>query len=341
MYSMSSDLARRATARDVATLADVSVATVSLVVNGKALGRVTPETQERVRDAIRQLDYHVNSTASSLARGTRDTVAFVAPDPTNPFFALVLEGIAAELDGSFSLSMLMPTRGDDYDSATVRRALAGDLAGLVLASPGPTLLDSVALTCPTILMDSGGTRAGMVSVDLDVASAAAELADHLVGLGHRRVAYVGIGRDKATLQHRREALRAELESRGAGLSVPDLSLPRMATEVALEEALVTLPAWLEAGVTAVVCGDDLLAFGVLQAARRLDIPVPGALSVASFNNLPFAAMVDLTTVDLGARELGSAAGRALSGLLGSRSVQQVTTIPTGLVVRGSTGAVAG
>ena len=340
---MSPTPAPRATARDVAQLVGVSVATVSLVANGKAAGRVTPQTRERVLAGIRQLDYRVNTTASALAQGRRETVAFVSPDPTNPFFSLVLEGIVAELDDSFSLTVLVPNHGDDYDPSTVQRALAGDLAGLVLASPGRTLLDSIAPTCPTILLDSGETRVDMASVDLDVETAGIQLADHLVGLGHRRVAYVGVGRDKATLQHRREALHEQLVLRGADLAVPDLTLQRMTTAVALDAALDALPRWIDAGITAVVCGDDLLAYGVLQAARRLGIDVPKTLSVAGFNDLPYSAMVSpaLTSVDLSARELGASAGRAMNGMLLGTAPAGRATLRARLIARESTAAARG
>lgn len=335
---MTRDLTRRATARDVAQLAEVSVATVSLIANGKSAGRVTPETERRVRAAIEQLDYRVNTTASSLARGHRDTVAFVSPDPTNPFYSLVLDGIVSVLDDSLSLTILVPRHGDDYDPSTVQRALAGDLAGLVLASPGRTLLDSIAPTCPTILLDSGEVRPGMSNMDLDVQAAGIGLADHLVGLGHHRVAYVGVGRDKATLQHRRDALHDQLVARGAGLAVPDLLVPRMTTASALDSALELLPAWVRAGVTAVVCGDDLLAYGVLQAAERLGIAVPAQLSVAGFNDLPYSAMVtpSLTSVDLSARELGARTGLTLNGMLLGSEPPTSETLRTRVVVRNST-----
>ena len=314
---MTRELTRRATARDVAQLAEVSVATVSLIANGKSAGRVTPETERRVRAAIEQLDYRVNTTASALARGKRDTVAFVSPDPANPFFAMVLDGLVSALNESLSLTILWPRRGDDYDPSTVQRALAGDLAGLVLAHPDSTLLDSISPTCPTILLDSGQTRAGMSSMELDVEAAGVALADHLVGLGHHRVAYVGVGRDKPTLHHRREALHDQLRARGASLSVDDLAVARMTTQSALDGALDALPGWIAAGVTAVACADDLLAYGVLQAAARLGISVPGQLSVAGFNDLPYSAMVtpSLTSVDLSARELGVRTGLALNEML--------------------------
>ena len=335
---MTPELSRRATARDVAELAVVSVATVSLVANGKSAGRVTPETERRVRDAIATLDYRVNTTASALALGRRDTVAFVAPDPTNPFFSLVLDGIVSVLDDSLSLTILVPRHGADYDPSTVHRALAGDLAALVLASPARTLLDGIAPTCPTILLDSGETRPGMSSMDLDVVAAGVGLADHLVGLGHTRVGYAGVGRDKATLQHRRDALHDQLIARGASLAVEDLVIPGMAIQSAFDSALETLPSWLDAGVTAVVCGDDLLAYGLLAAAAQLGIAVPQQLSVAGFNDLPYSAMVvpSLTSVDLSARELGARAGRTLNGILLGAELPVIETLRTRLVARDST-----
>ncbi len=335
---MTRDLTRRATARDVAKLAEVSVATVSLIANGKSAGRVTPETEQRVRSAIQQLDYRINTTASALARGRRDTVAFVSPDPANPFFSLVLDGLASALDESLSLTILWPRHGDDYDPSTVQRALAGDLAGLVLASPGATLLDTISPTCPTILLESGETRAGMASMDLDVEAAGTGIADHLVGLGHRRVGYLGVERDRSTLNHRRDAVERQLQSRGAALSVPDLMVQRMTTQSAYDAALPLLGRWVADGVTAVVCADDLLAYGVLRAAHELDIPVPGTLSIAGFGNLPYSSMVapSLTSVDLSARELGVRAGNSLNGMLLGSDPAPNETLRTTVVGRNST-----
>src|SRR5579863_6870782 len=145
---------RRATARDVARLADCSVATVSLIVNGKSLGRVNAKTEERVWEAVRQLDYRVNSTASALARGVPNTVAMVCPDPTNPFFALVLNGVMSGLGDVLTLNLVAPNGGEDYGPLTVQRAMAGDIAGLILASPGQLLFGDLVPTCPVIVLEA-------------------------------------------------------------------------------------------------------------------------------------------------------------------------------------------
>jgi DNA-binding LacI/PurR family transcriptional regulator len=327
-----------ATARDVALAAGVSTATVSLVVNDKADGRVTPETRERVWAAIRDLDYRVHVAASRLATGNPGTVVFVSPDPTNPFFSMLLDGLLDGLDESLSLSLAAPRGGDDYDPLTVRRAQTSDTAALVLASPGDELVRSLRPVRPTVLIDAGVRVTGMSGIDIDVVDGGRLLADHLVSLGHRRLAYLTVDRDKRTLRRRRDSLGARLRERGAEFSVPDTGVARMAMEPAYRAALAALDGWRAAGVTAVVCADDLLAFGVLRATQELGLAVPADLSIAGFNDVPYAAMVtpSLTTVDLRARELGHGTAVLLSELLTGADPSWGELTPR-LQVRESTG----
>jgi DNA-binding LacI/PurR family transcriptional regulator len=330
---------RRATARDVAKIADCSVATVSLIVNGKSMGRVNPATEERVWRVVRQLDYRVNSTASALARGTPNTVAMVCPDPTNPFFASVLDGVMSGLGEQLTLNLITPNGGEDYGSTTVQRAMAGEIAGLILASPGQFLFEGVKPTCPVIVLDAEGQYKDYVTFDLDIAAASRDLASHLGELGHRRVAYVGLERDKETLLHRREKLRSELLSRGADLVVPDIMVRRLSVEAAHDAILASWDTLTSAEVTAVVCGDDLLAYGFGTAAKEKDISIPADVSLASFNNLPYSAMMSpsLTSVDLSARELGVHAISALRSQLEQHEEPTSDMLPSRLVIRESTG----
>ncbi len=331
---------RPVTAREVAARAGCSTATVSLVVNGKADGRVTAAKQEQVWAAVRELDYRVHTAASRLATGNPGNVVFVSPDPTNPFFSLLLEGLLEGLDDRLSLSLVAPRGGDDYDSPTVRRAQSGDAAALVLASPGDDVVRDLRTGRPVILIDAGVRLDGASSIDVDVAEAGRLLANHLVDLGHRRVAYVGVNRDKRTLRRRREHLSAQLRERGAQLVAPDLAVARMTMDAAHRAALASLDRWIQAGVTAVVCADDLLAFGVLRAARDRGISVPAELSIAGFNDMPYAGMVSpsLTSVDLRARDLGRGTAALLTELFDDGRVTS-TVISPGLKVRESTGPV--
>ena len=329
------------TARDVAEAVGVSAATVSLVVNGKSAGRVTAETEERVWAAVRELDYRVHAGASRLASGRPGTVVFVSPDPTNPFFSLLLDGLLAGLDDRFALSVVAP-RGDDYDTATVRRAQAGDVAALVLVAPGDDIIRSLSSARPTVLIDAGARIPGMSGMNVDVREAGRLLADHLTGLGHRTLAYVGLDRPRQTFRRRRAALEQRLAEQGASFPVPDTIVGRMSMDAAQTAASSALDDWLAAGVSAIVCADDLLAFGVLRALGERGIEVPGRLSVAAFNDTAYAAIVtpSLTSVDLRARELGRGTAVLLRELLDGASPSWAEVAPR-LVARESTGPPSG
>jgi LacI family transcriptional regulator len=331
---------RRATARDVAERAGCSASTVSLVFNGKDAGRVSPHMRGLIHAAAAELGYRVNTTASALARGQLDSIGFVGPDPTNPFFSMVLEGLTRGLTSAFSLTVLMPEGGADYSLTTVQRALAGNLAGLVLASPGTEFLSSFVPTCPTVVLDAGGSAGAMPSIDLDVRSAIGEMAAYLAGLGHERVAYVGVSRQtKASLEHRREELQAGLVRHGARLAVGDLMLGGLSIDDAFGAFVTVWPAWSEAGVTAVVCGDDLHAYGVLRAARSLGLDIPGDLSLVGFNDLPYSELTApaLSTVDLSATRLGAEAAALLHTYIRTGRAPASRTLPGAFVIRGSTG----
>lgn len=333
-----SEKRRVATARDVAERVGVSTATVSLVVNGKAEGRVTAATEQRVWAAVRELDYRVHAGASRLASGNPGNVVFVSPDPTNPFFSLLLEGLLDGLDARLSLNLAAPRGGDDYDPAAVRRALSGDVAGLVLASPGDEALRELRPGRPTVVIDSGSRPDGIASIDVDIPAAARMLAEHLAELGHRRLAYVGVDRAKPTLRKRREQLGRLLGARGAFFAVPDVAVERMSMDDAHQAASAVVESWRDAGVTAVVCADDLLAFGTVRAARERGLTVPGDLSVAGFNDMPYAGMVtpSLTSVDLRARDLGRGTALLLHEVIWGKGPSRAQLQPR-LSVRESTG----
>jgi LacI family transcriptional regulator len=331
---------RRATARDVAERAGCSPSTVSLVFNGKDAGRVSPQMRGLIHAAAAELGYRVNTTASALARGQLEAIGFVGPDPTNPFFSMVLEGLTQGLRSAFSLTVLMPEDGEDYNLTTVQRALAGNLAGLVLATPGTEFLDSFVPTCPTVVLDAGGTAGSLPSVDLDVRSAILEMSGYLAALGHERVAYVGVSRQKkVSLQHRREELQAGLLGHGSRLAVGDLMLDGLTIDDAFQAFVRVWPAWSAAGVTAVVCGDDLHAYGVLRAARSLGLDIPGELSLVGFNDLPYSELTGpaLSTVNLFATRLGTEAAALLHAYILTGRAPASTTLPSAFVVRGSTG----
>jgi LacI family transcriptional regulator len=330
----------RATLRDVAERVGCSVSAVSLVVNDRDGGRITPALRSRITRAIAELDYRPNGNARELATRRSTTVALVCPDVRNPFFADLFHGLTEVVGARFTVQLVLGGLGSDYDLDTVRAAQGGTIAGLVLANPAVDLLAGFSATCPTVLVDSpsGSDLFGSVSrVDLDLDGASAALASHLADLGHRRVAYLDLARAKDTFAIRRALL-------GSGLAAREGSLVSAATadEITVSAGraafLAAWPDWRDAGVTAIVCADDVLAYGVLLGARELGVAVPGTLSVAGFNDIPYSRLVEpsLTTVRFDAEGLGREAGvRLLAAIDGG--LPESLVIPTTLEVRASTG----
>ncbi len=177
----------------------------------------------------------------------------------------------AGLGEVLTLNLVAPSGGEDYGPLTVQRAMSGDIAGLILASPGQMLFGDFAPTCPVIVLDAEGQYNEFVTINLDIASAAHDLATHLVDLGHRRVAYVGLERDKETLLHRRDELRSELRARGADFVVPDVMVKQLSMAAAHDAIVAQWSLFANADVTAVICGDDLLAYGFVTAAKERNV----------------------------------------------------------------------
>src|SRR4051794_30677707 len=182
--------ARRITAAMVADRAGVSTATVSLVANGKTRGRVSDESVERVRKAIAELGYVVDSVGSSLSKGVSSIVILVAPDIANPFYARMVAGARESLGGDYQLLLHVADPGGLPLADDVRRLLALRPAGLLVDAPDARFLEDLSAATPMVLLDAPGLESKWPSVNLDVAHGAQELAAHLAQMGHRQVAYL-------------------------------------------------------------------------------------------------------------------------------------------------------
>lgn len=330
---------RRATAAMVAERAGVSTATVSLVVNDKSRGRVSAANEARVLQAIHDLGYVVDGIGSSLSRGVSSTVIMVAPDISNPFFANVIAGVRSALGQDYQLLLSVTDAGRFPSAADTRRLLSLRPAGLLVDAPDEAFLEELSAPDPLVLLDAPGLGDRFAAVNLDVAHGARELAGHLAATGHRRVAYIDGITGTATFELRRTAFMAAAAE--LGLEVPPAAQLATTIDVGVvaTEFAGVWPTWEQAGVTAVVCATDTHAYGVLQEARVAGVPVPGALAVAGFDDLPFSRTSNpsLTSVHLPGEELGRRAAEQLRRLMAGEVLQeQQLTLASSLVVRGST-----
>lgn len=331
------------TAADVAAEVGVSPATVSLVVNDKARGRVSTATQALVRDSIARLGYHVDIGAQGLATGLRHTISLITPDLADPFFAQVAMGVARTLGGRYQLVLVVAGGSDAPAGRWLDEVLALRVDGMLLDSTAAMLMGRHRPPCPVVILDAPGPIDGdELRVDFDLAAGADALAAHLVGLGHRRFAYLDWVGDSPTFALRRAHFTSGVRARLGS----DASIRHARSRVELDDAERVLrsawPAWQADGVTAVICATDLQAYGVVRGARGLGLAIPGSVSVAGFNDLEFSAVVDppLTSVALPAYDLGSRSAELLVRRLERRPVGSPRIVlPTTLRARSSTGPV--
>lgn len=158
----------RVTATQVARHAGVSVATVSLVVNGKHRGRVSPANVDKVRRSIAELGYVVDRVASSLSKGSSDLVILIAPDISNPFFAGVIAGIKQVLGDRYQLLVSVTDDGNLPRAQEIRASLEFRPAALLVFAPAQSFVDEVRGAAPMVLIDAPGMEHIGPTINIDI-----------------------------------------------------------------------------------------------------------------------------------------------------------------------------
>ncbi|MGV9314476.1 LacI family DNA-binding transcriptional regulator [Streptomyces sp. NPDC003691] len=328
--------ASRPTSRDVARAAGVSQATVSLVLGGKWRGRVSERTADAVRGAAREIGYRPNLAARSLRLGRTRTALLVVPALTNEFFARVYTG-AASVAAEHGFGVVVYPAPDVTEQArdpfaSARAALDGVIASSMATEALRALHDS---GLPLVMLDSDpADRTAAARVNMRIADGMRGIADHLLGLGHRRFLHLASEVPSWTFDVRARAL-AEALGATPGTSVRTVRAPLAVDPArAAAEAALRGPGPLP---TAIVCDGDMQAAGVCKAVRRLGLRVPGDISVTGFDDLTLATALEpeLTTVALPAERVGERGMAALLAVLdGDRPPGG--DLPVEVVVRGST-----
>jgi DNA-binding LacI/PurR family transcriptional regulator len=335
---------------DVAALAGVSVQSVSNFTNGR-FARLSDDTCRRIEDAIRELGYQVNNSARGLRSSRTNTIGFLVLDDSlrfvaDPLTALYLAGIAdSARDHGYSVlvhaaahtgdhsEFIRPISENRVDAVCVllsgARTLRRDvLRRLDLSGIEHVVFDEVAVT-------KTSPRAHVVRADQ--AGGASALVDHLVAVGHRRIAFIAARTPWAVVEQRYDAYRRALRRHGLDHD-PEICLFEAGWEPTGAESMVRTLLEHETPPTAVMCGSDLLAIGAIDAARSLGRRVPDDLAVCGFDDFDVSAHVSpaLTTVSVPAWEMGRVAATTLIGVLDGTIVEPTTTtLPTALQVRRS------
>jgi DNA-binding LacI/PurR family transcriptional regulator len=329
---------------DVARLAGVSTATVSRALRG--LPMVSAETRERVAAAASALGYVASPSASRLAGGRTGAVAVVVPRITRWFFSTVVEAAEETLHSSgwdlllYNLGGREQARRRLFDTHALHKRV--DAVMLVATPLAPEDCAEVAgLRLPGVTVSSGTPVPDWPSIRIDDVLAARSGTEHLIELGHTRIAHLsGDPRDELAFRthvDRRDGYESAM--RAAGLELDDgLQVEEEFTIAGGERATRILLARVDPP-TAIFAACDEMAMGALRALRDARLRVPDDVSVIGIDNHDLSAVLGLTTVAQPAAEQGRLAAVALlSAMLGEvGAVAGAQILPTRLVVRDSTG----
>ena len=318
------------TIHDVARRAGVSVTTVSRALTQPDLLR--PTTRERVLKAAHKLAYHPNRAARSLITGQTGNIGIVVPDLSNPFYPAVVRGIQLRAHQAGYSVFLADSNEDGAAEENLVHMMAKQVDGVIVCAPfaRDTALRRLSEATSLVLVNR---RCGAIpAVLMDIASGMREVVSHLWRLGHRKVAYLS-GPHGAWSN--RERLRGLHDAAGRlAIRLIELGPFEPKFEAGIEGANLAL----EAGATAVVAYNDLMALGVLSRYAARGVVVPRDVSVVGFDDVLFASMSapPLTTVSMPMEAAGSAAVEVLLALGSKKVADRRRALATRLIVRETT-----
>lgn len=328
------------TIHDVAQRAGVSVATVSRWLAGRNI-----RSTDAVRHAVEELGYRPNAAARSLKTGRQGTIGVVVPDITNPFFSAIVKGLERAIpDGTFRMLLASSDESADRE-AEILVDLTGRVDGFVLAPANEQ--DRAPLTLrqagvPIVLLDREGTGSELYDVVLvDNIGGARTAAEHLLELGHRRIAMINGPDDTTPGRERREGFVGGLAAAGVHVDpAHDLTGDfREASGHALTRSLLDRVA----PPTALFTANNQMTIGALKALRDRSVAVPDALSIIGFDDVPMGSLLQppLTCITRGDEEQGELAMTLLLERLngGGSDTPQRIVLPARLQIRGSTAGV--
>jgi DNA-binding LacI/PurR family transcriptional regulator len=333
------------TIREVAKRAGVSLQTVSNVINGRTT-QMGEETRNRVLQVIQELDYHPNAHARGLRSQRTSTISFFTVDPSarflsDPFHVAILSGMADTLREQEYCLLVQAMNPDDPVATFLQLYQQRRFDGAVIHLSGSQedrvqyLAKLDKSNCPFVLIEEKAQGPRHACVLADNREGAERAVHYLLTKGHTKVAFLMPERSWPAVEERVAGYQAALRAhrlpgaRRWTVEGERIELARSAVEAALAR---------EPGYTAVLCANDVLALGAIQAARALGRRVPEDMAIIGFDDFDFAQHVDppLTTVALPTYDMGRRAADLLVGYLRDGSFAEAETVfPTTLILRQS------
>jgi LacI family transcriptional regulator len=325
------------TMQDVARRAGVSIATASRVLN--EVSTVNPDLAERVRVAMRELDYRPNAVARNLRRNQSSLWAVIVSDIGNPFFTGLVRGIEDIAQGrGFSVVLCNsdeePAKEDQY----LKVAAAEKMAGVIISSSGRSrrLRGLVEAGTPVVAIDRRVSQADVDTVLVDNERGAQLATEHLFDAGFQRIACISGPRRVSTAADRLRGYQQGLKARGIAMDDSLISLADFREEGGYRamSALLALPEPPDA----VFAANNLMTIGAVECLVDREIPIPARMGVVGFDEIPWAHLVrpSLSTVRQPTYEVGRTAALLLSERIAAPfRPRSVVSLMTELQVRES------
>ena len=334
----------KSTIKDVAKKANVSIATVSFVINDSK--PISEETKSRVLKAIHELNYHPSKSAISLVSGKTGNIGFILTDDhflrTEPFYTTIFLGTEFEARSEGYYILLTSIKPDfDENDALPRFILNKSVDGIIIAGKIPTtLIERIsAYNLPTVYVDYIPPSKNYPLVLIDNIQGAVQATNHLVELGHTNIAFIGGDIGHPSLAHRLYGYKQSLEAAKIpvknNLIVIDAKYPDRQNGFNSAKKLFSK----NKNVTAVFAGNDAMAIGVLQWLTENGYKVPQDVSLVGFDDVDADIMLrpPLTTIRVPKIEMGVEALRLIvNSVKSKKSLPKKVLVPVELIIREST-----
>ncbi|MDK1387725.1 LacI family DNA-binding transcriptional regulator [Sinorhizobium sp. 8-89] len=341
-------LKKRITLKDIARETGVHVSTVSRALDPVERKNITEEVVKRIQAAADTLGYRPNRIAAGLRTNRTMSVGVMIPDITNLIFPPILRGIESVLEPLGYASIIVNTDSDrDRETRLLDvlrdRGVDGIIHAAVLRSD-PSIAKAAQDGLPVVTLNRKVEFSDIPYVINDEDAGICQMLRHLRELGHERIAHIAGPQDLSTGQLRLAAFRKAADDLAAAI---DEDLIVTATRFDEQEGRRCLTALVFSGkvFTAVLCANDRLALGAIEALRERGIDCPRQVSVTGFNDMPLLELIrpKLTTVRIQQHGAGRAAANILLRLMNADApnVDIETVLPVELVVRESTAPVVG
>lgn len=331
----------RITIGELAKIAGVSKTTISRVINSKP--DVDPGTREKILSLISQYGFQPNAFARAISQKQSNHIGLLIPHKaeyvfSNPFYTEVMRGVSTAVDENGYYLLICYAHEVNYMDMYKQKRVDG----FVLLSPGSFHKHIIeALNVGSVPFISTARLLGeaeMTYVDVDNFAGASMLMEHLVSLGHERIAFIG----KPTLQSSQDRLSAYqtvLEKAGIKYD-PELALVTDTSSVESGHEYTLRLLRSQKPPTAIFLANDVMAIGAINAAHETGLRVPEDISIVGFDDIPFSNYTSppLTTVHQPAFEKGVRAAELLINLLETQEPQESVILPMQMAVRKSTAA---